>query len=105
MSTVIRPQFVKDSTDVLLDSLAGLAGVMGAQAQPLQAARLFGTVDAVRATIGVHTRDPADRTEYERNVANVRAQLGAATFAAAWAEGQAMTLEEAVVDALSVRAE
>ena len=40
------------------------------------------------------------RVDYERDVATVRAQLDAATFAAAWAEGAAMTLEQAIAAAL-----
>jgi len=37
---------------------------------------------------------PADPAEYERAAA--RAELGKAAFAAAWAEGRAMTPEQAV---------
>jgi hypothetical protein len=33
---------------------------------------------------------PADRVEYERNLATIRAALSEAAFAAAWAEDQAM---------------
>jgi hypothetical protein len=43
---------------------------------------------------------PADRAEYDRNVAAARAHLPATAFAAAWAEGQAMSLEQAVTYAL-----
>ena len=39
---------------------------------------------------------PLERTEYERDRADIRAQLGEKTFAAAWAEGQTMTLEQAM---------
>ena len=35
----------------------------------------------------------ADRAEYDRNVAAVRAQLDEAAFAAAWAEGRAMAAD------------
>jgi predicted neutral ceramidase superfamily lipid hydrolase len=40
--------------------------------------------------------DPADRREYDRILAAVRAQLDEATFNAAWAEGRKMTLEQAI---------
>jgi hypothetical protein len=43
---------------------------------------------------------PADLIEYDRNLAAVRSQLDEATFAQAWAEGQAMTLEQAMAYAL-----
>lgn len=39
---------------------------------------------------------------YERNRAFVRAQLDDATFKAAWVEGRAMTLEQAVACALEL---
>jgi hypothetical protein len=38
--------------------------------------------------------------EYERHVTTARVQLDAATFTATWAEGYAMTLEQAVAYAL-----
>jgi DNA-binding CsgD family transcriptional regulator len=41
---------------------------------------------------------PAYRADYERSVATARTQLGEQAFAAAWAEGRAMTMEQ-VVDA------
>lgn len=41
-----------------------------------------------------------DRTNYERSVTAARVQLDEATFAKAWAEGQAMTLDKAVAYAL-----
>jgi hypothetical protein len=44
--------------------------------------------------------DPVDRDDHERAVALAHARLGEETFAAAWAEGQAMSLEEAVAYAL-----
>jgi hypothetical protein len=34
-------------------------------------------------------------------VASARAQLGVDVFAAAWAEGQALTLEQAIAEALN----
>jgi hypothetical protein len=56
---------------------------------------LFGAatalLDAIKATLA-----PADRSDYERSVAALRAQLGAQEFAAAWANGQALTLEQAI---------
>jgi hypothetical protein len=43
---------------------------------------------------------PAARATYERAVAAVRANLGDEAFAAAWAEGLAMTVEQAIAEAL-----
>ena len=39
--------------------------------------------------------------EYERGVAAVRAQLDAPAFAAAWADGRALRLEQAIAEALA----
>ncbi len=43
---------------------------------------------------------PVDQAEYDRYVAAARAQLDDHAWAAAWAEGQAMTLERAIAYAL-----
>jgi hypothetical protein len=47
---------------------------------------------------------PADRAEHDRSVTAVRAALGQEAFAAAWAAGRAMTLEDAIRDALAQEA-
>lgn len=46
-----------------------------------------------------------DQLVHDRNVAAVRAQLDEATFAAAWAEGRAMILEQAIDYALATEAD
>jgi hypothetical protein len=42
-------------------------------------------------------------TEYERTIAMLKARLGDAAFATVWAEGRAMTLEQAITEALEGR--
>jgi tetratricopeptide (TPR) repeat protein len=83
--------------------LAGFAGVIGAQGEEERATRLFGAAEKVHgievARIGLN--DPVNRIEWNRNVAIVRTQLDEMTFSAAWAEGQTMTLEQAVAYALN----
>jgi predicted ATPase/transcriptional regulator with XRE-family HTH domain len=79
--------------------LEGLASVAWTQGQPRRAARLFGAAEALRQTIGVPP-PPVERANYEPSIARVRAHLGEATFAMAWAEGQAMTQEQAIAYAL-----
>ena len=64
-----------------------------------RAARLFGAAEALRAPVG-SILDLVDRPDYERQVAILRAHLEEADFAAAWSEGHAMTLEQAVTYAL-----
>jgi hypothetical protein len=44
---------------------------------------------------------PADRADYDRISVATRTQLDDATFAAAWAAGQALTLEQAIAEALN----
>jgi len=77
----------------------GFAFLANARGQPLRAVRLLGAWEAQCKTTGYHI-EPADRPDYERNLASLRAQLDKATFEAAWAEGQAMTLEQVVAYAL-----
>jgi len=43
---------------------------------------------------------PVERPDYDRAVAAARAQLGEVAFSSGWAEGRAMTLEQAVENAL-----
>lgn len=76
--------------------LSSLAGIID---QPKRAATILGAA----ATILDRVRLPMDqieRTHYERTVAAVRARLDEAAFAAAWAAGQVMTLDEVVTLAL-----
>ena len=85
----------------IVDCIAALAGVAGAEGQPERAAQLFGAVEALREVIRTYVTY-SDQIEYDRNVAAVRAQLDEATFTRAWAEGRALTMEEAVDCALAV---
>jgi hypothetical protein len=78
--------------------LSGLAAV-AAQPQPDRAARLFGAAEALRQAMGAH-RSLIDPPGYEHTMAAIRAQLDEQAFATAWAEGRAMSLEEAVCIAL-----
>lgn len=75
--------------------LGGLAGTRVAQGMPEQAARLFGAAEALREEIH-YELEPTDRADYECHVAALREAIDAAAFAAAWAEGRAMTLEQAI---------
>jgi non-specific serine/threonine protein kinase len=85
--------------DLLAHLLEGLAWVGMALGQPGRAARLGGAAKAVRGALHMPLVD-ADRGEHERVVATMRAALGEEGFAAAWAEGHTLSLEEAVTLAL-----
>jgi non-specific serine/threonine protein kinase len=81
-------------------SVTGLAGVAAAAGMSVagaeRAARLFGAAERLREEVGAIV-DRADLAEYERNVAEVRAQLNETAFAVAWTEGRAMSLDDALV--------
>ncbi len=83
------------------ECLEGLAAVAGAQGQPHYAARLLGAAAALRAAM--HTPLPVvDRAAHDRIMAAARTALGDDAFAAAWAAGQALPLEQAIDEALQV---
>jgi predicted ATPase/class 3 adenylate cyclase/DNA-binding CsgD family transcriptional regulator len=82
---------------LIASCLEGLADLVAAQGEPAWAVRLWGAAEALRDTIGAPL-PPVYHADYDRSVAAVRAQLGEKVFAAAWAEGRAMTLEQ-VLDA------
>jgi len=77
----------------IADCLAGLAAVAGVQGQQELAVQLFAASQALFNALGVRL-DPADRAEYDRNLASVRTRLDEATFHVAWALGQQMTWEQ-----------
>ena len=79
--------------------LEGFAGLAGAKAQGGRAARLWGAAEALRANIGAPL--PLDaHLLYEPSMAAARAQLGEAAWEATFAEGSAMSPEEAAAYAL-----
>jgi tetratricopeptide (TPR) repeat protein len=90
--------------DLLAASLAGLGRVVAAQGEPVWAARLWGAVEVLREGLP-SPLPPVDRADYERAVANVRAQLGEQAFSAAWQEGRTMKLEQVIDDVLKRRDE
>ena len=73
--------------------LEGLASVAAVQGEPEWAAQLWGTAEALREDTTSVERVPY---EYEQMVAAARIQLGEKDFASAWAEGRAMTPEQAL---------
>jgi tetratricopeptide (TPR) repeat protein len=79
--------------------IEGLAAVASAQGQVARAARLWSSAAAIREAIGAPLR-PIDRPRQEASLAQLRAQLGEEAFAAAWAEGRALSLEQAIAFAL-----
>jgi non-specific serine/threonine protein kinase len=83
----------------LAQALEDFAVLAGREQQHGRAIRLLGAGEAFCETIGAHP-PVALAAAYERTVAEGRAALGEAAFAAAWAEGRAMSLEQAIEYAL-----
>ena len=80
--------------------LEKLAEAKYEQSQFQDAATIFGQAESLRAPIG-SVIDPADRSEYNRIISKLQAALGMDAFAAAWAEGRALRLEDVIDLALS----
>jgi predicted ATPase/class 3 adenylate cyclase/DNA-binding CsgD family transcriptional regulator len=79
-------------TSDILECLATLAGDAGSHRE---AARLFGAAHGIRQRIGAvrfKVWDPG----YEGSIAALRNTMGEADFESAWAEGAAMSTEEAI---------
>jgi predicted ATPase len=80
-------------------SLEALAAVAAGQGQSEKAARLWGAAQALREAIGAPL-PPVDVTDYEHSVEAARSAAGESSFAAAWAAGRALALEQAIAEAL-----
>jgi hypothetical protein len=76
------------------------AFIAKAHEQPEHAAKLFGAAEALREIINIQMTD-MERVEYEREVADVKANLDEKVFESLWAEGKSMTMEQAIGLALS----
>ncbi len=66
-----------------------------------RAARLYGAAEALREVTGIPIQYALRQALYERQVATLREQLDARTFEATCVQGRAMTLEEAIAEALA----
>ena len=76
----------------ILEVLAGLAGDTGSHRE---AARLFGAAEAIRQRTG-EVRFPIYQAGYEASVGAIRNALGDSDFDGAWAEGAALSTDEAI---------
>jgi DNA-binding CsgD family transcriptional regulator/tetratricopeptide (TPR) repeat protein len=81
------------------DCVMGLAGVAIQMGQPEKGTRLFGACEKIKQENGT-TWWPANRIAYKRYLSRLHDQLDDARFNAAWKEGRAMTLEQAIEYAL-----
>jgi DNA-binding CsgD family transcriptional regulator len=85
---------------VASESLEGLACVAGVRGEAERAAKLFGVAEALREAVGnqLVPEEEALRAPY---FAMARSQLDEASWAQAWAEGRAMSMEQAIEYVLS----
>jgi tetratricopeptide (TPR) repeat protein len=91
---------VKDKFAIAF-SFEALAQLAATQQQFERAAGLWGVAEQLRATLKM-SLDPSRRNLYTSLIPTTRDQLGAEAFAAAWAEGRAKTLEQAIAEALAL---
>jgi hypothetical protein len=87
-------------------ALEGLACALAAAGSYPAAATLLGAADAARRTAGLPLA-PAERDDVDRAASTARAALGETAFAAAYADGERLTPDEArarAEDALPVAA-
>ncbi len=90
--------------EYVAESLEGLAGALWASGDPAWAARLLGAAATARTLLRT-IRTPSEQRLYEPRVQAIRAALGDEAFARAWAAGAALSLGQALDDALAERGE
>jgi DNA-binding CsgD family transcriptional regulator len=88
----------------LPDIVECLAGLVAGDGNHENAARLFGAADSIRQRIGV-VRFAVYQTGYDAAIESLRDALGEGPFDAAWAEGAALSTEEAIAYAQRGRGE
>ncbi len=81
-------------------ALEGLARVRAGSGKTRQAAKLFGAASALRDEAGL-PQSHTDRAYYGPFLTALHEELGAASFAAAWADGRAMSWQAAMAGELA----
>ena len=95
----LRLESARGDPRVIAEQLECVARVDGAAGSAVRAARLLGAAAAARDALGAPSLD-RELQETEVAVAPARAALGEETWAAAFAAGRALSLEQAVHEAL-----
>jgi len=80
----------KNAPLAVATNLQGIGVTLAAQKRLIEAVQLWGAAEALCATL------PEERAFVSRASAAARAELGDDAFTEAWAEGQAMTMEQAL---------
>jgi hypothetical protein len=95
--------YARDNLERVAQGLVLAAGVAQALGKLPEAARLLGAAAAIRREH--HTHGVAERdlfAEYDRRLPAVREAMAPADFERAWAEGQRLTIQEAIAEALAL---
>src|SRR5215216_4419548 len=82
------------------ESLEGLACVAGVKGEAERAAKLFGVAEALSEAVGSQ-HVPEEDALRDPYLADARSRLDETSWRAAWAEGRAMSMEQAIDYALS----
>jgi non-specific serine/threonine protein kinase len=100
---VLPYQYGRDNLERVAQGLVLAAGVAQALGKLPEAARLLGAAAAIRRDH--HTHGVAERelfAEYDRRLPAVQAAMDPVDYEQAWAEGQKLTIKEAIAEALSI---
>jgi tetratricopeptide (TPR) repeat protein len=84
---------------IITTGLEGQAMVVAARGQPLRAARLWGAAEALREMTD-EWRWQSYQHAYDRALTEARAQVSSADWTIAWAAGRALTVAQAIAEAL-----
>jgi predicted ATPase/DNA-binding CsgD family transcriptional regulator len=95
---------VRGNLGDIIEALEGLARLTAASGEMVQATRLFGAAATLREEIATPYM-PTERVWIDPIQTELRAALGAEGFAATWAAGASLSQEDAIEEALAVRAE
>jgi predicted ATPase/DNA-binding SARP family transcriptional activator/Tfp pilus assembly protein PilF len=85
----------------LANSLEAIAGLATRLQRPTEGASHLGAAERLREDLGA-SLEPIERARVEQLIAVLKEALGEETFTRAWAAGRAVSLDEAIVQALVV---
>jgi len=88
----------------VVDTIETLAGIAAMRESCVEAARLFGAAEGIRQETG-YRRHPASQAAYDTDVALAREGIGDEAFGVSFAEGRALSMDDAVAYASRARGE
>ncbi len=95
---------VRGNLGDVIDGIGGLARLAAGTDQSAEAVRLFGAADAMREGLAMPL-SPNEQVYIESIMNGLRAALGDKAFSGAWSEGQSLSQEAALDEALAFRVE